>query len=151
MKKTQLKLLWLLAAFLLLYQPTLSAQEFMRIKLNDGSVMIIALSDVQKLTFDIPSGIGEQSDLVKQLLKLKVYPNPARDYLNLDYSLAEQGHVWLEVFNAVGNRIMSKTNGLQQPGDYQFQWLLPDVPPGLYICRVKQNNNIVSEKIIVKK
>ncbi|HPK06144.1 MAG TPA: hypothetical protein PK908_09630, partial [Bacteroidales bacterium] len=107
MKKTQLKLLWLLTAFLLLYQPKICAQEYMRINLKNGTVMSFALSDIQKLTFDVQTGITEQTELVKQLLKLKAYPNPAKDHVIIEYSLIEQGDVWLEIFNSVGNTIVS--------------------------------------------
>ena len=151
MKKTQLKLLWLLTAFLLLYQPKICAQEYMRINLKNGTAISFALSDIQKLTFDLHTGITEQTELVKQLLKLKAYPNPAKDHVIIEYSLIEQGDVWLEIFNSVGNTIVSKTIGLQSPGNHQYQWLLHGVPTGLYICRIKQHNQIVSEKIIVKK
>ncbi len=151
MKNSPLKLLFLLNAFLLLLQLPTGAQEFMRISLNDGSTIVVALSDIQKLTFDIPTGVNEQRELVKQLLKLKAFPNPAKDYVILDYSLNEKGYVCLEVFNSCGDLILSKATGLQTAGNHHYQWLLSDVPPGLYICRISQNKNIASEKIIVKK
>ena len=151
MKRVQFKLLWVLAAFLLPgIQPSM-AQEFMQINLSNGSVMEIPIADIQKLTFDLSTGIQPNSQVLTQLLKFKAYPNPAKDYLNLDYTLVNEGEVLLEVLNIGGERVFSKTLGQQQPGDYQHRWQTQNVPSGTYICRIQQNKEIVSEKIIIKK
>ncbi len=150
MKKTLL-FLCLTVSFNLLLLPRASTQENMRVNLKDGSVIEIAIDDIRKLTFDLSTGLEQQGALVQQLLKIKAYPNPARDYVNLDYSLAIKGDVFLEVYTIGGNLRLSKSFGEQQSGEYQYRWNTMDVPSGLYICRIRQNSEIVSEKVIVKK
>ena len=149
--KKPLLFLCMAVSFNLLFLPRGSTQENMRVNLKDGSVIEIAIDDIRKLTFDLTTDVEQHGELIQQLLKIKAYPNPARDFVNLDYSLAIKGIVFLEVYNIGGNLLISTNFGEQQPGEYQYRWNTTDVPAGLYICRIRQNNEIVSEKIIIKK
>lgn len=150
MKKTLL-LLCLMVSFNLLFLPRASTQEYMRVNLKDGSVIEIAIDDIRKLTFDLTTDMAKPTEWVQQFLKIKAYPNPARDYLNIDYTLAAKGEVLLEVYSIGGNQLLSRTFGQQQAGEYQYRWNTVNMPAGMYICRIRQNSEVVSEKIIVKK
>ena len=150
MKKTLL-LLCLMVSFNLLFLPRASTQEYMRVNLKDGSVIEIAIDDIRKLTFDLTTDMAKPTEWVQQFLKIKAYPNPARDYLNIDYTLAAKGEVLLEVYSIGGNQLLSRTFGQQQAGEYQYRWNTMNMPAGMYICRIRQNSEVVSEKIIVKK
>ncbi|HOW24772.1 MAG TPA: T9SS type A sorting domain-containing protein [Bacteroidales bacterium] len=150
MKKTLL-LLCLTASFYMLFLPRASTQENMRVNLKDGSVIEIAIDDIRKLTFDLTTDLEQPGEIIQQLLKFKAYPNPARDFVNFDYTLASKGDVFLEVYGISGNLVLKMNFGDQQAGAYQYHWSTADVPSGMYICRIRQNGEIVSEKIIVKK
>ena len=147
----QLKLLWMLTTFLLLCLQPISAQESMRINLSNGTTTVIPLADIQKLTFDLSTGIDLNNEVIKQLLRLKAYPNPATDFINLDYTLVNEGEVLLEILTIGGKSVESIATGMKQAGDYTYRWQTLNVPSGTYICRIQQNKEIVSEKIIIKK
>jgi len=151
MKKKSMKWLILLTVMAFMTFPALMAQENLRINLDDGTVIEIPLSEIQKLTFDLTTDLGQRPELLKQLLRLKAYPNPAKEHVTFDYSLPERGKVLIEIFNINGIRQQSLDLGLQQEGDYQYRWNVQHLSSGTYICRIQQNNQIVSEKIIVKK
>ena len=149
--KKALLFLCLTAVFSLLFLPRGSTQENMRVNLKDGSVIEMAIDDIRKLTFDLTTDVQQHGEIIQQLLKIKAYPNPARDLVNLDYTLAVKGSVFLEVYSISGNLVLKKDFGDKQAGQYQYRWNTTDVPSGMYICRIKQNSEIVNEKIIVKK
>jgi len=128
-----------------------SAQQSLRVNLSDGTVIEIALEDIQKLTFDLTTNVEQYTKVINQLIKLKAYPNPARETVNLDYTLSSKGNVLLEIFNITGYRILNKSLGIQQEGEYKYIWNITEVPSGTYICRIRQNDQMISEKIIVKK
>jgi len=140
----------LIAIFFSCILPCLIGQQFMRINQSDGTVLEIAIADIQKLTFDLTTGIQQHPELVKQLLKLKAFPNPAKDYVMLDYSLHEKGNVVIEIYNMQGLLIERINQGLQPPGDYNYRINTQHLAAGTYICRVQQNNESVTQKIIVK-
>jgi len=128
-----------------------SAQQSLRVNLSDGTVIEIALEDIQKLTFDLTTNVEQYTKVINQLIKLKAYPNPARETVNLDYTLPSGGNVVLEIFNLAGYRLLSKSLGMHQEGEYKYIWNITGVPSGTYVCRIRQNDQMISEKIIVKK
>jgi hypothetical protein len=140
-----------MVTFNLLLLPRASTQENMRVNLKDGSVIEVAIDDIRKLTFDLSTDLEQSGEVIQQLLKIKAYPNPAREFVNFDYSLAAKGDVFLEVYSINGNLVLRMNFGDQPAGEYQYRWNTADVPSGMYICRIRQNSEIVSEKIIVKK
>lgn len=150
MKKKPQRLLLMLTVLALLVIRPLHAQQVMRVNLNDGTVMEIAIADIQKLTFDLTTEIQKKPEVVKQLLKLNVYPSPAKEQISVDYTLLEKGKVLIEVFSMNGLKIESINQGLQQPGDYHFRLNTMKLASGTYILRVQQNKAFVTEKIIVK-
>ncbi len=67
-------------------------------------------------------------------------PNPARDAVSLGYSLAEPGHVTIEVFDLAGRSVVSLVNTDVAAGSHNLLWDLRDsggrpVPAGLYVAR----------------
>jgi hypothetical protein len=150
MRKKPKSLLILLPVLAFLVINPTRAQQYMRINQSDGTVLEIAITDIQKLTFDLTTGIQQHPELVKQLLKLKVFPNPAKEFVMLDYSLHEKGNVVIEIYNMQGLLIERINQGLQPPGDYNYRINTQHLAAGTYICRVQQNNESVTQKIIVK-
>jgi hypothetical protein len=151
MIKNPQKLLILLSVLALLVINQVEAQQYMRINQSDGTVLEIAIADIQKLTFDLTTAIEQHPELVKQLLKLKAFPNPAKEYVMIGYSLNENGKVTVEIFNMNGLLIEKIAWGIQQPGDYHYRINTQHLTPGTYICRVQQNNASVTQKIIIKR
>lgn len=150
MRRRNLKLLIIPAVLVFSVIPRLKAQEYMTVWLKDGNVMEFAIGGIEKLTFDASNDILEYADIMKQLLEMKVYPNPTAEVLNIDYRLAESGDVIIEIFDTSGRRFLNLNRGFQNAGIYEYQWLAAEAPTGIYICLIRQNQSIVSEKIIVK-
>lgn len=148
-KKTQ-RFLLLFAMLAFLSIKPMHAQQFMRVNLNDGTVIEVAIADIQKLTFDLTTGIQNNPEVVKQLLKLNVYPNPARDQVSVDYSLVEKGRVMIDIFTMNGLLLESINRGFQLAGDYNFRLNTNQLASGTYILKVQQNKAFVTQKIIVK-
>ncbi len=122
----------------------------MRINLNDGTSIEIAITDIQKLTFDLSTAIEQHPEIVKQLLKLKVYPNPAKDQVVIDYSVEKKGEVIIEIFNISGLQLQTTNLGFLNPGNYSHIMNLRHLSAGTYVCRIHQNNQYVTKKNIVK-
>jgi hypothetical protein len=129
---------------------TIKAQQYMRLHLTDGTVVAVAVDDIRKLTFDVITFMEQKPELVQQLIKLKAFPNPAKEQLTLYYSLNESGIVKVEMLNQNGIGVESDIIGFQQPGKYYHQIKTEGLKTGLYLCRIRQNNQVVTEKIVIK-
>ena len=130
--------------------PGLNAQEYMRINRNDGSVIEIAITDIQKITFDNITDIPSTTTLALDMMKMKLFPNPAKEYLNIEYTLTEDGPVTLEVYSITGQLVHSASLGMQKSGEYQYQWSSSKVAPGTYISAIRQNQGVITRKVIIK-
>ncbi len=150
MRKRLQSLLVLFSVLAFLVINPAKAQQYMRINQSDGTVFEVAIADIQKLTFDLTTGIQQYPELVKQLLKLKVFPNPGKEHVVLDYSLQEKGNVNIEIYSMQGLLVERIKQGLQYSGDYNYRINTNHLAAGTYICRVQQNNESVTQKIIIK-
>ncbi len=78
--------------------------------------------------------------------KLKVYPNPARDYLVVEIESAEATSWSFEIVNASGEAVVR-----QSFSTLQKRLLIPavsDFPPGLYIIRIQSKVGTVAKRFV---
>jgi hypothetical protein len=135
------------------FLPHVMAQQYMQIKKKDGTVTKILLSDISKLTFsDFATALPEQKAKVMQaIVKLKAYPNPASTYIIIDYELTLPGIAMLEIYSITGILIYSESLDNQSIGKYSYRWNTNNLQTGTYIFKMRQNNKIVNEKVIINK
>jgi nitrite reductase/ring-hydroxylating ferredoxin subunit len=63
------------------------------------------------------------------------YPNPFNPQTTIRYALAEQAHVRLEVYNAVGQRVAVLVDQEQAGGVHEVAFHAASLPSGVYFCR----------------
>ncbi|MCK9453365.1 MAG: T9SS type A sorting domain-containing protein [Bacteroidales bacterium] len=151
MKKTLLKTALILLLVNILFLNKASSQQYMHINKKDGTVIEIAIADIQKLTFDLTVAIQQYPEIAQKLIKIKTSPNPSTNYFMLDYSVKEAGEVLIEIFSLQGVLVSSISEGYISPGENQRRIDIQNLKTGTYLCRVRQNNEFVTQKIIVKK
>jgi hypothetical protein len=129
----------------------LHAQENMYITMQDGTVLEFPINEIEALTFDVSTNLMLQKEILSKFLEAKAYPNPASDQVNINYSLADKGKVILEIFNSDGRKITGFSPGWLPSGEYNYRWETSNIPPGIYILRIFQNNSLVTDKIIINR
>ena len=80
----------------------------------------------------------------------KVYPNPARDNLNIYADINISDNVTIEIYNIIGTRVISRdfvnsSEALQETID------ISSLPQGTYIVNVMTSNDVVTRKINILK
>jgi len=149
--KEKRKILILLALplfFLIIHQ--LNAQDYMRVNLKNGTVMEFDIASIQKLTFDLLTNDLEHRNTMNQLLKMKLYPNPVKEFVYVDYHLPVNGSVLLNIFTIEGKIVNSIELGDKKAGNQNYRLMTTNMKAGSYICVIRQNNDFVSKIIIVK-
>ena len=77
----------------------------------------------------------------------QVYPNPFAGNTNFDYTLQKPSRVSIEVFNAVGERIVTLADSeAQQAGSHSYQ--IRDLSPGIYFLRFSAGKSSVIRRIV---
>lgn len=68
---------------------------------------------------------------------LMVYPNPVTSTAILRYNLAEQGNVYLAMYDALGNEVKTFANGLVSAGEHTLTVNANDFPSGQYLLKLR--------------
>lgn len=96
-------------------------------------------------------------------LSVQIYPNPARDVINLNYTLREgvlgrqSGKVNVKIFDLLGNEIQTLVDEEKIPGEYvttlrlNDTGLLETLANGIYFYRLTYGNYSVSGKFLLIK
>ena len=73
--------------------------------------------------------------------KMAAFPNPFNAQTTLEYTLAEAGHVEIQIFDLLGRLVATLQNGRQQAGTYRFTFAPEQQSSGLYFCRYRINGS----------
>jgi hypothetical protein len=100
-----------------------------------------------------PTSVAELGGTLPEALALgQNYPNPFNAGTRIDFSVHQAGDVKLEIFNVLGQRVVTLVEGHLKPGNYQLAWDGTDgvgnaVPSGTYLYRLKAGNLIESKRM----
>lgn len=86
----------------------------------------------------------------------QVFPNPFNTSTTIRYELAQEANVTLEVFDAIGRKMITLIRARQNPGKKQVSWSGNNdsggfVAAGLYLCRLKIDDRVSVKKIVLER
>ncbi len=81
-------------------------------------------------------------------ISIKVYPNPAYDILNLEFSIKETSNVRICLYNFLGQRIFESSDIAN--GDFTKSEEIHFLPAGVYMIHIAVNDKIYSRSIIIE-
>ncbi len=84
-------------------------------------------------------------------LDLTVAPNPNSGALNLRYQISDIRYQKCELFSMDGLLVKTLMSGMQQPGIYELEIDLSNLPDGVYLIRLQSGNSVETAKIILLK
>ncbi|MFB0516504.1 MAG: hypothetical protein ACETWG_07865 [Candidatus Neomarinimicrobiota bacterium] len=64
------------------------------------------------------------------------YPNPFNPATRIPFCLDHQGHVRLEVYNLLGDRVATLLDQVMQAGEHTYTWYPQDLGSGIYLGRL---------------
>lgn len=79
---------------------------------------------------------------------IKVYPNPAKDMLNIDFYLQEGSDVDIAIVNMLGQKVISVAKGELQAGYNKKQISIKQVPSGMYLVRIQTGQGLEQVKFV---
>lgn len=80
--------------------------------------------------------------------ELKVFPNPVKNLLNIDFGNPLQGIIQLQIMNITGERVL--TRQLNGEGYNQTSLDVRDLRSGIYFVRISANNQLISDYKFIK-
>jgi hypothetical protein len=169
-----LKHLFSLPLALIAFTHTILAQsEFIHVHFTDGTMQNFTLQEVQKIDFtatqirlhqtnetviswnydlidfyrydDLETAIDETASLTKEI-RMEVYPNPAKDVVNVHYRLPVQEVIHVALYSFHGKRIFEQKLPNTQEGIWQYD--SSDLPAGSYVVVLQGNAFNISKTMI---
>jgi len=82
------------------------------------------------------------------MINIFIFPNPAEDFLNIEFQSNWEKEAKVEILNLPGQIILQKTFQLQQ-GINSFALKVDKISKGVYIVKINMGNNFIT-KLVVK-
>ena len=95
---------------------------------------------------------GSESFIVNESVELIAYPNPFSENLNIEFTLAEDTRVKLEIFNLAGQKIATLFEGDVKASELQkFEYHPTSFSDGMIIYRLQTAQGIYYDKAVMVK
>ncbi len=78
---------------------------------------------------------------------LKIYPNPAKDRIFIDFPSGITGNVEISLHSGMGQSVYSKNS--PSPAVHQID--VANIPPGVYLLKVQSGSKVWMNKVVVSK
>ena len=79
------------------------------------------------------------------------YPNPFNASTTIKYKILQQGHVYLAVYNMLGQHIATLFDGIQKPGNYKILFDANDYASGVFFYMLRYDNKTITKKMMLMK
>lgn len=93
--------------------------------------------------------VGLQEEILSP--SLKVFPNPAQDFFQVDFEMPETANVTVRIYNQHGQLIKEIWRGRAKTGGNRFSFSTAPLAAGFYVLRVQQEgieSVVISEKVV---
>ncbi len=106
--------------------------------------------DLGAFEYDLATPVEGKAPMPPQNLRFfNCYPNPFNPDAILEYELVQSGQVKLEIFNILGEKIDTLSNGFQPAGVYKLHWHASSLPAGIYFARLQVNQRIKVQSLVL--
>ncbi|MCF7803301.1 MAG: glycoside hydrolase family 88 protein [Candidatus Marinimicrobia bacterium] len=125
---------------------------YLEATLDDIRLYNYALSKSQIQNLYSQVGVESNGDLPDRYkLAVSSYPNPFNPVTTIEYTIPEQSEINLSVYNLLGEKVRSLVNSVQVQGQYSYRFDAAGLSSGVYICRLRMNNEIRTTKLLLLK
>jgi hypothetical protein len=106
------------------------------------------ISEIIEIDLDASAGMQE----IPRVTEIKtVYPNPFNPETTISFTLAEQSHIDLAVYDIRGRKIDHLLHDTRQAGYYQISWNAENIPSGNYFIRLETADRELVQKVTLLK
>lgn len=127
-----------------------------------GSIMLKILNShgyyLSTYWFEIAfiSGVSEKPAIPERFQLYQSYPNPFNSTTTICYDLPEDSRICLEIFNILGQKVITLARDFQKAGSYRLTWNGTDrwgnpLPSGVYIIQLRLESRALHQKLVLLK
>jgi len=105
-------------------------------------------NDVVFVGFETEDSTTAVTNLSADDLGFKIFPNPVSDQSYIQFELEQNEDLNLQILDQQGRVIRTLLKGQQSPGIHKILFAGHDLADGVYYCRLRIKNSIVTQKVI---
>ncbi len=99
----------------------------------------------------IQSFVGVDEPKITNISDFRIYPNPASDIINLNYTLLDENSAVLRIFSTNGQLVYKEEIDKQSAGNYTSIVNTSFLSRGVYYLTLQSKNQILTQKLILTK
>jgi len=77
------------------------------------------------------------------------HPNPFNPATQISYTLARDGHVKLEIYNLLGQKVATLVDKHQEAGQKRVHWEAKDFSSGIYFYKLTAGDFTATKKMVL--
>ena len=98
------------------------------------------------------TGVVDEDSSVPTVYSLSQnYPNPFNPSTIINFSIINNEHVYLKIYNSIGQEITTLVNDILPAGDYSIKWNAENLASGIYFYTLTTGNFKAAKKLILLK
>jgi hypothetical protein len=125
---------------------------------QDSSLRALAGDVLDYILGATPTDVGDDGSVIRPDrpgLELN-YPNPFNAQTSIRYTVETKQHVTLQIYNLLGQRVVTLVNGVIAPGSHEVKWngrdeLRQEVGSGVYFYRLELADHTETRKMLLLK
>ena len=97
------------------------------------------------------TNVGDGNKLPSEFSMSQNYPNPFNASTTVKFSLATSGHVTIDIFNILGEKVSRLTDGDFSAGPHSVIWNASEATSGVYFYRIVAGDKSVTKRMTLLK
>ena len=106
---------------------------------------------LQSAIFDKTLIQNPPSELPKRFTVLQNYPNPFNPSTTINYAIPTDGHLTVDIYNMLGQKVSRLYDQVQTAGEHKLQWNADNQSSGMYLVKMTFRDEIKSIKTMLLK
>jgi len=101
--------------------------------------------------YTVVTGVDDEFNLPTNLTLNQNYPNPFNASTIIEFDLPNATYLTLDVFNVIGQKIVTLIESELQAGSHQVSWNASEQSSGVYYYRIKVGDNSETKRMVLLK
>jgi uncharacterized surface protein with fasciclin (FAS1) repeats len=125
-----------------------------KVYLNDAQVIIADLEADNGVVHVIDAVLTPSTNVREEMIgkeSVMLYPNPARDFVNVEFSVKNPAEIRLEMYDVLGQQVRMLDQGRLYEGTHRVEVPVSDLESGVYLMIINTGNSQIANKVRVVK
>jgi uncharacterized surface protein with fasciclin (FAS1) repeats len=132
---------------------TVSISEGM-VYINDAQVVVADIKADNGVVHFVSAVLTPSTSIRERMIDeagVSVYPNPAREFVNVEYEVLQPSGIKLEMYDMLGKQVRMIDQGFAYEGSYSAELPVSDLEAGMYILIINTGESQIANKVRIVK